>query len=292
VRIDLHAHSDRSDGTDKPGELMARAVAAGIDVVALTDHDTSAGWDDARAAASDIGVGFVPGMEISCLYGRIGVHLLAYLLDPGYPPLAEELRRVLDGRSARLPATLERLQAIGIDIGADDVRAVSGHAEATGRPHVADALVVKGVVANRDEAFDRFLSKGRPAYVDRYAADLVAMVRLVGEAGGVSVVAHPWGRLSRTNLDLDHLSALKDAGLTGIEVDHQDHDPSARDQLRRIAAELDLVQTGSSDFHGEGKLDCPLGVNTTDPEQFQRLLAAAEAAAAASGRTTPAPVLP
>ena len=292
MRIDLHTHSDRSDGTDKPAELMGRAVVAGLDVIALTDHDTAVGWDDARAAAVDLGVGFVPGMEISCTYGGRGVHLLAYLLDPGYPPLAEELRLVLDGRTARLPTTLERLREVGVDITADDVEAVSGPAEATGRPHVADALVAKGVVRDRSEAFDRFLSKGRPAYVDRYASDLVEMVQMVAGAGGVSVVAHPWGRHSRRSLDTDVLAALKEAGLTGVEVDHQDHDSTARSELRHVAATLGLVQTGSSDFHGEGKLDCPLGVNTTDPEQFEKLLAAAEKSASASGRETPLPVLP
>jgi 3',5'-nucleoside bisphosphate phosphatase len=292
VRIDLHTHSDRSDGTDKPGELMARAVVAGLDVVALTDHDTAVGWDDARAAAIDIGIGFVPGMEISCSYAGVGVHLLGYLLDPTYPPLAEELRRVLDGRSARLPATLERLNALGVDISAADVEAVSGPAEATGRPHVADALVAKGVVANRDQAFDQFLARGRPAYVDRYAADLVQMVHMVAAAGGVTVVAHPWGRHSRGALDESALVALKDAGLTGVEVDHQDHDAAARTGLRELAPRLGLLQTGSSDFHGEGKLDCPLGANTTDPEQFERLLAAAAEASSASGRETPTPLLP
>jgi 3',5'-nucleoside bisphosphate phosphatase len=292
VRIDLHTHSDRSDGTDKPGELVARAVAAGLDVVALTDHDTAAGWEEARAAATDIGVGLVPGMEISCSHAGVGVHLLGYLLDPDYPPLAAELRRVLDGRSARLPAIIERLRALGIDICADDVEAVSGPAEATGRPHVADALVAKGVVSDRAEAFDRYLGQGRPGYVDRYAADLVEMIAMVADAGGVSVLAHPWGRHSRRALDVATLAALTEAGLAGIEVDHQDHDATVRAELREVAATLGLLQTGSSDFHGEGKLDCPLGANTTDPEQFERLLAAAAASSSGSGRATPSPVLP
>jgi len=292
VRIDLHTHSDRSDGTDPPGELVSRAVAAGLDVLALTDHDTAVGWDEARAAATDLGIGLVPGMEISCAQAGVGVHLLAYLLDPGYPPLAEELRRVLDGRSARLPATLERLRGLGIDITRDDVLAVSGSAEATGRPHVADALVAKGVVRDRAEAFDRFLAQGRPAYVGRYAADLVETIRLVAEAGGVSVVAHPWGRHSRRALDVETLATLREAGLGGLEVDHQDHDPATRTELRAVADRLGLLRTGSSDFHGAGKLDCPLGAHTTEPDQFERLLAAAATAASASGRSTPAPVLP
>jgi 3',5'-nucleoside bisphosphate phosphatase len=291
VRIDLHTHSDRSDGTDRPGELVARAAYAGLDVLALTDHDTAVGWDEARAAATEQGIGLVPGMEISCAHAGVGVHLLAYLLDPSYPPLAEELRRVLDGRSARLPATLERLRGLGIDITSDDVLAVSGSAAATGRPHVADALVAKGVVRDRTEAFDRFLSQGRPAYVRRYAADLVEMIRLVTRAGGVSVLAHPWGRHSRSALDVATLTTLKEAGLEGLEVDHQDHDADTRAELRTVTERLGLLRTGSSDFHGAGKLDCPLGANTTDPEQFERLLAAAAASASESGRQTPAPVL-
>jgi predicted metal-dependent phosphoesterase TrpH len=292
VRIDLHTHSDRSDGTDKPGELMGRAFGVGLDVVALTDHDTAVGWDDARAAAGDIGIGFVPGMEISCRHAGVGVHLLAYLLDPHYPPLAEELRRVLDGRSARLPRTLERLRGLGIDITADDVAAVSANAEATGRPHIADALVARGVVANRDEAFDRFLAQGRPAYVERYAADLVDTIAMVRAAGGVAVLAHPWGRHSRRALGVTTLEMLKEIGLAGLEVDHQDHDATTRAELREVASALGLLQTGSSDFHGEGKLDCPLGANTTDPEQFAQLLAAAAASSSESGRETPTPVLP
>jgi 3',5'-nucleoside bisphosphate phosphatase len=292
VRIDLHTHSARSDGTDPPGELVAHAVAAGLDVLALTDHDTAAGWDEARAAATDIGVGFVPGMEISCTHSGVGVHLLAYLLDPTYPPLAEELRRVLEGRRARLPATLERLRGLGIDLTHDDVLAVSESAASTGRPHVADALVAKGVVSDRTEAFDRFLAHDRPGYVPRYAADLVALIRLVSEAGGVSVVAHPWGRHSRRVLDVATLTTLKAAGLVGLEVDHQDHDAATRTELGGVAERLGLLRTGSSDFHGTGKLDCPLGANSTDPEQFERLLDAAAESASASGRSTPVPVLP
>jgi 3',5'-nucleoside bisphosphate phosphatase len=292
VRIDLHTHSDRSDGTDSPDELMGRAAADGIDVVALTDHDTAVGWRDARDAAGRLGIGFVPGMEVSCSRDGASVHLLAYLLDPDFPPLVAELRRVLDGRTARLPRIIERLRAAGIDISEADVQAVSGSAEATGRPHVADALVAKGVVADRQQAFEELLSKGKPGHVARYAADLTEMIGLVAAAGGVTVIAHPWGRHSRGALDADTLAELRRAGLGGIEVDHQDHDADARARLRDIAGDLGLLATGSSDFHGEGKPDCPLGANTTDPEQFERLLAAASASSAASGRETPAPLLP
>jgi 3',5'-nucleoside bisphosphate phosphatase len=285
VRIDLHTHSDRSDGTDTPAELVERADQAGIDVLALTDHDTTEGWDEAADVARRRGLALVRGLEISCRFGGHGVHLLGYLPDPTYPPLAEELERVLAGRNSRLPAVLERLRGLGIDIEAADVRRVAGDAAAMGRPHVADALVVKGVVADRSEAFERFLGPQGPAYVDRYAADLVTMIGTVASAGGVTVVAHPWAnRHNHEALDEAGFAQLKDAGLSGIEVDHQDHRPRTRDALRGVASNLGLVVTGSSDYHGTGKVHHELGCNTTDPEQLERLLELAERSSAASGR--------
>jgi len=292
VRIDLHTHSRVSDGTDSPAELVHAAKARGLDVVALTDHDTAAGWEEAAGAALEVGIEVVPGMEVSTRFGRHGVHLLAYLPDPTYPPLAEELDRVLAGREGRLPGMVGRLQDLGIDITVDDVLTGSEDAAASGRPHVADVLVAKGVVASRDEAFDVYLGAGRPAYVDRYSAPLVPMIRTIAEAGGVSVVAHPWGRSGHQRPDEADLVELLDAGLTGIEVDHQDHTPAARDALRAIARNLGLVVTGSSDYHGTGKVDHDLGVNTTAPDEYARLLEAASAAARSSGRTTPAVISP
>ena len=230
----------------------------------------------------------VRGIEVSCTFEGYGVHLLAYLPDPSYPPLAAELQRVLDGRNSRLPATLERLRGLGIDIDVRDVRRVAGESAATGRPHVADALVALGVVADRNEAFNRFLGPQGPAYVHRYAADLETMIGTVADAGGVSVVAHPWAsRHDHTALDEAGLARLQDAGLAGIEVDHEDHDAATRAALRAIARDLDLVVTGSSDHHGLGKVGHDLGCNTTAPDQLERLLALAGAAAQASGRSTP-----
>ncbi|MDP9443794.1 MAG: PHP domain-containing protein [Actinomycetota bacterium] len=291
MRIDLHTHSDRSDGTDAPADVVRLAAAAGLDVVALTDHDTADGWDEAAAAARHVGVGFVPGIEISCRHAGAGVHLLAYFVDAADPALQAELGRILAGRTARLPETLRRLRAVGVDVTADDVRAASDAATALGRPHVADALVAQGLVRTRDEAFARYLSPGRPAYVDRYAADLYAMIDLVAGAGGVTVIAHPWGRQSRRVLSADTLAVLAEHGLVGIEVNHADHDDTTRTELHAIADELDLVATGSSDFHGSGKLDCPLGANLTAPQQLDRLLDAATQAARRAGRATPQVVL-
>jgi predicted metal-dependent phosphoesterase TrpH len=287
VRIDLHTHSDRSDGTETPAELVRAADERGIDVLGLTDHDTTAGWQEAADAADRTGVTLVRGLEISCRFEGYGVHLLGYLPDPSYRPLAQELDRVLDGRNARLPATLDRLREIGIDIEPDEVRRLAGDAVAIGRPHVADALVARGLVADRTEAFERFLGPRGPGYVNRYAAELVTMLGTLTDAGGVSVIAHPWAkRHNHDALDEAGFARLRDAGLAGVEVDHEDHSPSTRDALRRIAGDLDLVVTGSSDYHGRGKTGHELGCNTTAPAELERLLDLAGKAATASGRAS------
>jgi predicted metal-dependent phosphoesterase TrpH len=293
VRIDLHTHSRASDGTQTPGDLVRAGAEAGLDVLAITDHDTAAGWPEAEAAAREAGIDLVRGMEISTRHDGRAVHLLAYLPDPTYPPLVDELAKVLDGRSARLPAMLERLRELGVDIHSDDVHRVAGGTAATGRPHVADALVDLGVVRDRTEAFARYLNPGRPAHANRYAASLDTMIRVVGEAGGVTVIAHPWGRHGgQERPDEATIAALASAGLAGLEVDHQDHDPGARERLRAIARNLGLVVTGSSDHHGTGKVDHELGVNTTAPEEYHRLLELTAASARRSGRVAPVVVTP
>jgi predicted metal-dependent phosphoesterase TrpH len=286
VRIDLHTHSDRSDGTLPPREVVQAARAAGLDVLGLTDHDTAEGWDEAREAAVETGIELVPGMEISCELAGRSVHLLAYFLDPGHPPLQDALRLVLEGRDDRMPRVCARLRDLGIDIDEAEVARRAGDAVAIGRPHIADTLVDLGVVADRDEAFDRFLSPGRPAYVRRYAAPLEQMLGTVQDAGGVPVIAHPWGRSEPSALHTEGLARLQALGLAGIEVDHQDHDAGQREALRGIASELGLVVTGSSDFHGAGKVDHDLGCNTTDPAELERLVALADRVAAR--RTSPA----
>ena len=292
MRIDLHTHSDRSDGTTSPAEVVLAAAAAGLDVVALTDHDTSAGWDEAATAVEEVGIALVRGMEISCKHAGRALHLLAYLPDPGHEGLLAELGLVLKGRDERLPRICAKLRAIGIDITEEHVAAHAVGAAAIGRPHVADALVSLGVVSHRDEAFERYLSAGRPGYVQRYAPPLTRMLGLVRDAGGVPVIAHPWGRTDRSALLEDGLAELKELGLAGVEVDHQDHAPTQRDELRAIAANLDLIVTGSSDFHGAGKTDHDLGCNTTAPDQFDRLVELAVETARAAGRRTPEVVRP
>jgi predicted metal-dependent phosphoesterase TrpH len=287
VRIDLHTHSRASDGTQSPEELVRAAAVAGLDVLAITDHDTAEGWAEAERTAREVGLELVPGMEISTKHHGRGVHLLAYLPDPTYPPLQAELERVLQGRRARVPVMLDRLRALDIDISEEHVRRAADGTAATGRPHVADALVSMGAVADRAEAFDRYLGAGKPAHVDRYAAPLVDTIRYVDQAGGVSVIAHPWGRSGRHWPGERELAGLKEEGLSGVEVDHQDHDAETRRLLRAMARDLDLVVTGSSDYHGAGKVDHDLGVNTTSREDYQRLLELAAAASERSGRRTP-----
>jgi predicted metal-dependent phosphoesterase TrpH len=287
VRIDLHTHSKRSDGTSSPRELVHEAAAAGLDVVALTDHDTASGWDEAVRTGHEVGVTVVPGIEVSCRHDDHSVHLLAYLPDPTYEPLKEQLAAILEGRTGRTPKIVARLHELGYDV---DEAAVARHArgaEAVGRPHVADALVEIGAFKNRDEAFDELLSWGRPAHFPRYAPPLREMVAVVCAAGGVPVVAHPWGRHGSSALGAEVVAELVELGLAGLEVDHQDHDEEQRTQLRRIARDLGLVVTGSSDYHGTGKIDHDLGCNTTAPEELDRLLLAAEDRARASGRETP-----
>src|SRR5262249_19005589 len=172
-------------------------------------------------------------------------------------------RKVLDGRSSRVPDMLERLRELGIEVDESDVRRAADGTAATGRPHIADALVTLGVVPDRSTAFDRYLSPGRPAYVNRYAPALVEMVRVVDEAGGVSVLAHPWGRHGPEAMTEESITELAGLGLAGLEVDHQDHTPAERERLRAIAVSLDLVVTGSSDHHGAGQLDHELRCHTT-----------------------------
>jgi predicted metal-dependent phosphoesterase TrpH len=292
VRIDLHTHSDRSDGTTSPREVVLAAKAAGLDVVALTDHDTAEGWAEAQEVALEAGIGLLPGMEISCQRAGRGVHLLAYLPDPTYQPLRDALALVLEGRDQRMPRVCARLRELGIDIAEEDVVRQASGAVAMGRPHIADTLIALGVVEDRTEAFDRYLSPGRPAYVRRYAAPLEELLGVVRGAGGVAVIAHPWGRTSNAALLEDGLAELQSLGLDGIEVDHQDHSPQQRGELRAIARNLGLVITGSSDFHGAGKHDHELGCNTTDPDEFHRLVELAGASSRASGRRTPELVRP
>lgn len=290
LRIDLHSHSRMSDGTDAPADLVRKALAAGIDVLGLTDHDTCAGWAEASAAAVGSGLTLVPGVEVSTVLDGVGVHLLGYLFDPTYEPLAAELALVRGDRRARLATITARLTGAGLELAVDEVLAQADSAATVGRPHVADAMVARGYVADRNEAFTHWLAEGRPGFARKYAPETTEAIRLVRAAGGAVVLAHPWGRASRHVLDEQTVARLTRAGLHGLEVDHEDHSPDDRAALRRLARELGLVVTGSSDHHGEGKVDHPLGINTTDPAEYEELLRRAAVSAAAAGRSTVGPV--
>jgi predicted metal-dependent phosphoesterase TrpH len=283
MRIDLHTHSSVSDGTDTPAELVHKARAVGLDVVGLTDHDTFDGLDEATAESEWLGIQVVRGMELSCSRQGSSVHVLAYGADPSSPGLAEEMALVRDGRLGRLAGVLAKLNALGVPVSEAEVMAQVGDSPSVGRPHIADALIKAGHVQDRQEAFDRFLADGGPAHVPRYTIELERGIDLIHQAGGLAVIAHPWGRGREHLLPPGVLQTLAhDHQLDGIEVDHQDHDAETRRQLRMLADSLGLLPTGSSDYHGTGKLDHDLGCNTTDLEVFnemQRRLAGNSSAA-------------
>ncbi|MEG3615766.1 PHP domain-containing protein [Isoptericola haloaureus] len=265
--IDLHTHSCASDGTDTPRGVMEAAAAAGVTVVALTDHDTTVGWDEAAAAVPDTRVALVRGVEISTRAhtpsGGISVHLLAYLHDPQHPTLRSELERTRHDRVQRARRMAERL-AEDFPLTWDDVVAQTHDGATVGRPHLADALVAAGVVAHRDEAFATMLHPGAPYYVPHYAPDTADAVRGVLAAGGVPVMAHPRAGTRGRVVTEDTIAELTQAGLAGLEADHRDHTDPDRARMRGLAQELGLLVTGSSDYHGAGKQN-RLGEHRTDP---------------------------
>lgn len=271
MRIDLHTHSDVSDGTDAPTALVAHAAGAGLDVIALCDHDTFDGLAEAEDAGRRLGVQVVSGLEMSTLEGRTSVHLLAFGCRTDDPPLLAELARIREGRRRRMPEMLAKLAALGYPITAEEIAAQAGDATSWGRPHVADALVAQGYFVNRDEVFATLLADDGPAYVDRYATPLPEALALVTAAGGVPVLAHPWGRTSRRVLPPGRLAELARLGLAGLEAHHTDHDAATEAELTHLAAALGLLVTGGSDHHGVGKTHNPLGVRTTAPEQYEQL---------------------
>lgn len=260
-RIDLHAHSTASDGTDGPAELVAAAARAGLDVVALTDHDTAAGWRAAQAAADQLGLRFVPGVELSCQRGGRSIHLLGYHVDPAHPVLVAEMARTSADRVTRLERIVERLAAAGLPLTIDAVREHVPPGATAGRPHIADALVAAGVVGHRDEAFARWLYSGSGYVVEHYAPDPALAVRAVREAGGVPVLAHPFG-VGRNAIPEDLVEELAAAGLAGLEVWHRDHDALTTARAAAVADRWGLIATGSSDYHGSGKRN-RLGENLT-----------------------------
>lgn len=281
MTIDLHTHSTASDGTVAPAAIPALAREAGLAVVALTDHDTLAGLPDAARAAGEVGIELVPGVEISCLLGAVEVHLLGYFVDPAHRPLTDELELIRADRSGRAVRMVDRCREFGADITIEQVRAIAGTA-AIGRPHVAAALVASGVVTAPAEAFtDLWIGDGGRADVPKHVLTAERALGLVRDAGGAAVLAHPRSFKRRAKVTDAQLAEFAVAGLAGIEVDHPEHEPQVSAALRALAAELGVLATGSSDFHGERKA-VRLGEFTTAPD----VLAALRHAAADRPRAT------
>jgi len=294
MRADLHVHSSASDGTEPPAEVMRRAAQAGLDVVALTDHDTVAGHAEARRALADSladplasSLTLLPGMELSCRLGdrsrevpggspsrgQHSVHLLAYLFDAGHPDLAAELSRIRDDRVLRARAMVGRLADLGVPITWDQVAAIAGPA-VVGRPHIARAMAASGAIASPREAFTRdWIGDGGRAYVGRYALDPVHAIGLVRDAGGVAVLAHP--RAGRDWVVSDEeIGRLAAAGLAGVEVFHPDQAAAERARLLALAHDLGLVATGGSDDHGS-LTGHRIGSETVAADAYQALISRA-----------------
>ncbi|MGH3751888.1 MAG: PHP domain-containing protein [Pseudonocardiaceae bacterium] len=288
MRIDLHAHSTASDGTDTPAGLVAAAAAAGLDVLALTDHDTTAGWAEA-VDALPAGLRLIRGAEFSCVAldgrgGQVSVHLLGYLFDPASEAITAEQTRLKEERRVRLRTMAQRMAADGFPVDPDALLdGLPPHASA-GRPHLASALVSAGVADSVDEAFRRYLTIGGPYYTGRADIDVSAAIRMVRAAGGVPVLAHALARRRGPVVTTGVIAELAAEGLAGVEVDHPDHAAADRATLRDLAAALDLLITGSSDYHGTNKTAC-LGQETTDPEMLERIeeLAACSSVAVVGG---------
>ncbi|WP_086753643.1 PHP domain-containing protein [Streptomyces scabiei] len=266
MRIDLHCHSTASDGTDTPAELVRKAGAAGLDVVALTDHDTTRGHAEAIAALPE-GLTLVTGAELSCRLDGVGLHMLAYLFDPEESELLAERELVRDDRVPRARGMIAKLNALGVPVTWEQVAGIAAGGS-VGRPHVATALVELGVVPTVSDAFtEQWLADGGRAYVEKHETDPFEALRLIKGAGGVAVLAHPAAVKRGRTLPESAIAELVAAGLDGIEVDHMEHDTATRARLRGLAKELGLLTTGSSDYHGSRKT-CLLGEYTTDPEVY------------------------
>ena len=268
--IDLHTHSSVSDGTETPAQLMRAAVVAGLGAIALTDHDSTAGWQEARAAASGTGLIVIPGMELSTRSGWRSVHVLAYLFNPSDAGIVRETARIREARLRRAESIVERL-ALDYDISWRDVLEQTTVGATVGRPHIADALVARGHVPNRSAAFESILHPRTGYFEPHYAPDPLDGVKLIVAAGGVPVLAHPATRGADDVIPESRIKSLVDAGLFGLEVDHRDNTAAGKGRLREIAQKFGLELTGSSDYHGAGKPN-RLAENSTAPGVLDKII--------------------
>jgi predicted metal-dependent phosphoesterase TrpH len=274
--IDLHTHTTASDGTDSPFTLVKKALATGVKTLGITDHDSTAGWSEAISAMQPQ-IELVLGAEISCLTDDgISVHMLGLLFDGENFGMQEMLAQSRDTRLPRMRKMVALLQADGFDITLDDVYQAAPDQATIGRPHLADALVNKKIVASRDEAFSELLHNESKYYVTHAAPTPIEAIKTIKSAGGVAVIAHPFASRRGQILTADTFQELVTAGLDGIEVHHRDQNDSERSVLTSIARELHLAITGSSDYHGTGKLNA-LAENTTDPAEWEALESRANA---------------
>lgn len=274
--IDLHTHTTCSDGTDSPRELVNKAIVQGLQVLGITDHDTTSGWAEASQTLRG-SLQLALGAEISCLTNDgISVHMLGLLFDPLHQEMRQVLEETRDGRLPRMRKMIEKMRNEGMDISIEDVERAMPDGATMGRPHLADALVAKKIVKSRDEAFIELLHNDSRFYVSHAAPTPAEAIALIRRAGGVAVIAHPFASHRGQILKAEDFSDLVAAGLNGIEVDHRDQNPDERAMLRVIARELSLVVTGSSDYHGTGKLNS-LAENHTNREQWENLEAQANA---------------
>ena len=272
--IDLHTHSNFSDGTDSPAQLINKALASGITTMALTDHDSVAGIAQAQSALRP-GISLVAGAEISCQTDDgISVHMLGLLFDLEDKDLISTMEKTRENRHGRMQRIIERLNEAGIEISIQDVLAELAQGATLGRPHLADALIKKGVVSSRDEAFSQMLHNKSKFYVAHYSPKPVEAIKLIKAAGGVAIIAHPMASHRGRTISIETFGDLIEAGLDAIEVDHRDHSPDEKNALIQLARDNNLVMTGASDYHGNGKLNL-LGEYTTDPAQWERLEARA-----------------
>ncbi|GGT08306.1 phosphatase [Streptomyces atratus] len=287
MRIDLHTHSSASDGTDTPAELVLGAAAAGLDVIALTDHDTVRGHAEAIATLPE-GLTLVTGAELSCRIDGVSLHMLAYLFDPDEPELARERELVRDDRVPRARTMVGKLRALGVPIEWEQVARIARDGS-VGRPHIATALVELGVVETVSDAFTpEWLANGGRAYAEKHELDPFDAIRLVKAAGGVTVFAHPLAVKRGEVVPESSIAKLAAVGLDGIEVDHMDHDEPTRARLRGLARDLGLLTTGSSDYHGSRKT-VGLGEYTTDPEIYGEITRRATGAFPVPGAGGPRP---
>jgi predicted metal-dependent phosphoesterase TrpH len=274
--IDIHTHTTCSDGTDRPRDLVNKAIVQGLEVLGISDHDTTSGWEEATQALRGT-LKLALGAEISCLTtDGISVHMLGMLFDPNHQEMQTVLEETRDGRLPRMRKIIEKMRAEGMDISIEDVENAMPLGATMGRPHLADALVAKKIVKSRDEAFIDLLHNDSRFYVSHAAPTPVEVIALIRRAGGVAVIAHPFASHRGQVLQPDDFADLVAAGLNGIEVDHRDQNPDERAILRVIARELDLVVTGSSDYHGTGKMNL-LAENHTSKEQWEKLESQADA---------------